>query len=106
MENPQLIVSLVTDLGAFGFILWLIQRTFSHTIPRLAKDFQDAVAAMQVAFEKSTDKQREDFREIVLLQRKDFERVLQREQEIHAVQTDKIVQALENLAGKISNVPS
>lgn len=95
------IVGLVTDLGAFGFILWLVHRTFSHTIPRLAGGFEDAIKSMQAAFEKHSDQQREDFREMVQRQREDYERMMAREQELHAGQAEKIVKALDELAREV-----
>lgn len=100
--DPQLIVTLVTDLGAFGFILWLVHRTFSHTIPRLASTFEKGIHTMQKAFSEAADKQRADFKEMVQNQRSDFERIIQREQAIHEAQTDKMVKAIEDLGRRIS----
>lgn len=91
-------VDLITNLGSFGFILWLVHRTFSVIIPRLVKGFEDSIKAMQESFNEQSDKQRQDFKEIVGLQRLDFERVLKREQEIHEAQTSRIIKALEDFS--------
>jgi hypothetical protein len=62
------VVELVSQLGSMGFILWLVWRTTNHTIPRLAKSFED-----------STKEARNDFKEILALERGAFLEALKSE---------------------------
>ena len=86
MSSPEVLTQLISALGPMGFVMWLVWRTTHHTIPRLAKSFEDA-----------SDRQREDFKEMFNLQRHDFERILQREQEIRQIQIDAIMTAIRDL---------
>ena len=90
--QPQVMVDILADLGALGFVMWLVHRTMTHTIPEMAKSFLNAVQSIQATFE-----------EMFKLQRTDFERIVQREQAFHEEQTNKVVQALEDLARHLEN---
>jgi glutathionylspermidine synthase len=81
--DSSMLVQLIGDLGSLGFILWLVHRTTTHTIPRLAKEFAEA-----------TEKLRQDFKEILQAQREDFRRELEREREINGKQTERIIEAI------------
>jgi hypothetical protein len=81
----QFLVSLIGDLGALGFILWITHRLTTHTIPRLAKQFEEA-----------TEKQRQDFREALKEQRVMFEARARREEEIFTHSLDRLALAIEN----------
>lgn len=84
-----LLMELVTALGPMGFVMWLVHRTTTHTIPRLAK-----------SFEQSVERQRVDFKEMFRDQRSDYERMMTREQDVHAAQTDKIVEAIKSVGAE------
>lgn len=62
--NPDtsFFIELVGNLGSLGFILWLVWRTTNHTIPRLAKGFEDNIKEARTDFKELLNKQRDDFR--------------------------------------------
>ncbi len=41
--TPAVLLELVSALGPMGFVFWIFHRTTTVTIPRLAKQFEDAV---------------------------------------------------------------
>jgi hypothetical protein len=81
----DLLTSLVSALGPMGFVMWLVYRTTNHTIPRLAKNFEEAL-----------DRQRMDFKEIISNQRADFARELERERDISKDQMARVFKSIEN----------
>jgi len=85
MENLDGWIGLFSNVPALGFVLWLSHRMTTHTIPRLAGDFREAVKL-----------QRDDFREAMDLQRADFFALLEREREVHQAQIDRLVSAIGN----------
>jgi len=86
----DLIVSLVGDLGAMGFILYLTHHLTTHTIPRLARQFEEAI-----------DKQRADFKETLAQQRQDFQHWIEREQQVHLDEVTKLTEALKDIAREV-----
>lgn len=87
MNDPGAILTdLVSALGPMGFVMWLVWRTTHHTIPRLAKSFEDAI-----------DRQRADFKEMAMHQRQDFAREMDRERAVHSAQMDRLATAVEKL---------
>jgi hypothetical protein len=85
----EILTQLVSALGPMGFVMWLVWRTTHHTIPRLAKSFEDA-----------TDRQRVDFKEIMHDQRQSFQQEMEHEREAHTKQMDRLAEAIEKLAAK------
>jgi len=83
----DLLTQLLSALGPMGFVMWLVVRTTNHTIPRLAKSFEEAL-----------DRARVDFRSILTDQRTDFLALLDRERTIQ-------VQLLDHLAGQRDKDP-
>jgi hypothetical protein len=86
-SSPALDVmtQLVSALGPMGFVMWLVWRTTNHTIPRLAKSFEDAI-----------DRQRGEFRETLTEQRADFMSSIDRERQVCA----KLSEAIDKLADR------
>lgn len=84
---PEWALQLVESLGPIGFIMFLVWNFQHKTIPRLASENRAA-----------QEQQRQDFRGMFSQQRDDFERILNREQEVHAEQTQVIVDAVKDLA--------
>jgi len=82
--NP--VISLIADLGAMGFILYLVHRTTTHTIPRLADSYMQGEA-----------KQRADFKDALRSQREDFLSALEREREVQNGQADRIIDAIREI---------
>lgn len=86
----QTFVSLVGDLGALGFVFFMTWRLANNTIPRLAKQFEDA-----------SEKQRADFKELLQEQRATFVSMMEREQEVHGQHVTRIVESIREL--KVNN---
>jgi hypothetical protein len=80
-----MVIQLIGDLGSLGFILYLVHRTTTHTIPRLA----DAYIAAE-------DRLRQDFKEMLRIQRADFTEALERERQILTDQTERICIAIRD----------
>lgn len=57
----EIMVDVVSNLGALGIVLWLIVRFSNHTIPRLAKKFEEALSEARADFKEALANQRADF---------------------------------------------
>ncbi len=82
---PDIALQLIESLGPLGFIMWLVYRFQNFTIPRIVAENHAAQA-----------QQRNDFKEMFDLQRADFKTIIEREQEVHKDQTDRIIKAIES----------
>lgn len=60
MENYDVMFNLVSNLGALGFIFWLVWRTTNHTIPRLAEDFKNGLKEARDDYRATAKQQRDD----------------------------------------------
>lgn len=83
MDSANVMVDLIAALGPMGFVFWLVWRTTSHTIPRLAQRFEEGM-----------ERQRQDFKEILYT----FQ---ENEQRIHEKEIDRICNSIDNLAAKM-----
>jgi len=83
MDPTKVMVELVSALGPMGFVFWLVWRTTSHTIPRLAQSFEEAV-----------EKQRQDFKELLL-------KFQEHEQKVHQGEVDRLCRSIDALADKM-----
>lgn len=83
MDPTKIMVDLISALGPMGFVFWLVWRTTSHTIPRLAKGFEDGI-----------EKQRQDFKEMLYT----FQ---ENEQRTHEKEMERICTSIDNLAAKM-----
>ena len=61
VEMSEILVDVVSNLGALGIVLWLIVRFSNHTIPRLAKKFEEALSEARTDFKEALANQRADF---------------------------------------------
>jgi len=100
-------------LGAFGLIAWLVKRVFTHTIPRLAKDFKDSLQVQsdlfaqelkyqRELFEQESIRMRDDFRAELQKQREDFKNGITREREFFDEQLTKLSASID-LLDKVLN---
>ena len=80
------LLNLISDLGALGFILWLVHRTTTHTVPRLARSFEDAV-----------ERQRQTFIEELRIVRGEFKDEIKTEREFFGSQIERLTGAVESL---------
>lgn len=94
-------ISPLLETGATGTIIllvaWLVRRVFTHTIPRLATDFKEALTNQQTLFLKQLDEQRIDFKEALAEQRTDFREALKEERDQLGKKLDRLSQAVEAL---------
>ncbi|KKN71051.1 hypothetical protein LCGC14_0424680 [marine sediment metagenome] len=81
----EIIIVLLAELPAFGFVLWLSHRMTTHTIPRLAGDFL-----------RGLEQQRDDFKDALKSQREEFHREMERERQIHGDHVERIVLAIRD----------
>lgn len=68
----------VGGVTAIGLVVWLVKRTFSHTIPRLSADFKEALTEQASVFRDEIKQQRVDFREELRLHREELRDQLSR----------------------------
>lgn len=94
---PPAVVELIKALGPMGFIMWMVWRFQSHTIPRLAKDNRDAQARQREDFKDILANQLAKFDEMQRAQMDFFRQVIEREQAVHERQTSEIVEAIRGL---------
>lgn len=89
------------ETGGYAAILalvtWLVRRVFTHTIPRLAEDFKEALHKQQEMFSKQLEEQREDFKTALAEQRTDFKESLKLEREQFGTKLDRLTTAVEKL---------
>lgn len=91
--NTEIVLNLVGGLGTFGVVTWLVYHTFTRTIPRLAKDFKEALAQTRADFKTTLAEERSDFRETLNEHRDFFAEQVVAERE----QIDKVVEVLREL---------
>lgn len=93
-----MLVELVSSLGTFGFVLWLVHRTTTHTIPRLAADNAARQEVQRADFIAAQVQTRSDFKEALTEQRGDFQREMEREREVHGEHIDQVISAIREAA--------
>lgn len=94
-------ISLLSDLGAMAFVLWLVWRTTNHTIPRLAEKFEEGIEKQRQDFKAQSEKERSDFAALLAEQRTFFSAQIEREREFSCRQTDSIVETLKELVREV-----
>jgi len=90
-------------LAVFGLVIWVVKRVFSHTIPRLAQDFKEALTNQQAASMAQLETQRNDFKEQLAYQRNDFREALREEREQLGKRLDRLSSAVESLLIQAQN---
>ena len=103
----------VVEITAFATILglmtWLVRRVFTHTIPRLAKDFKeslgnqaqifkDEMQEQRSCFQSELGAQREEFKTELRCQRDDFKTELRFQREEFKVELGKLGDRVDVLA--------
>jgi hypothetical protein len=92
-QDYALFLDLFSNLGAIGFIFWLMWRTTNHTIPRLAQSFEESIKVT-----------RDDFKDTLQLQREDFKKILEQNKEFFAKQVENERSQLEKLTMAILSI--
>jgi hypothetical protein len=94
--DASFFVEIISNLGALGFILWLVWRTTNHTIPRLAESFEKGIKEAREDHRVSLDQQRQDFRESLGESREFYAKQL----ETQRLHNDKFLETIrESLTG-------
>ena len=86
--------------GAFGLVVWVVQRTFKHTIPRLAKEFQTSLSQQQAAYREDLKDTREAFREELRAERVSLQELLCSERECR----ERMAARIEHLIGLVQRL--
>ena len=95
--DSGMLVELVSSLGTFGFVLWLVHRTTTHTIPRLAAENAARQEIQRADFIAAQIQTRDDFREALTEQREVFQREMGREREVHGKHIDQVITAIREV---------
>lgn len=99
--DGQLMMNLVGNLGALGFIFWLVWRTTNHTIPRLAESFEKGITEQRKDHKEEMDRARADYLQALVQQRSDFCAQLERERQLLSDRSVEIATALKDLASEV-----
>lgn len=102
------VVEMAGYMVVLGLVAWLVRRVFTHTIPRLADQYQKSLERQQDLFTASLDKQqnifqialseqRVDFKEALAQERQDFREALREEREQLGKRLDRLSDAVERL---------
>lgn len=94
-QQAETWLSVVVNLGAFGLVAWLVKHTFTHTIPRLAKEFREQLDAQRTAFTGELKDQRSAFRE-----------ELREERRCHCEKLDHLACAIRDLSDRVKDKAS
>ncbi|MBT8102932.1 MAG: hypothetical protein KJO95_08170 [Gammaproteobacteria bacterium] len=78
--QPEALLNVAFDVSAIGFVLWLAHQLTTKTIPDMTNTYTDA-----------TQKQRDDFREVLDKQREDFAEFHRRESASHEKRLDAVM---------------
>ena len=62
-ESLETFINLSGNLGAVGLVFWLMVRMTSHTLPKITKSLEVALATQSKTFERILDEQRTFFKE-------------------------------------------
>jgi len=98
-EEGKLLVDLISNLGSLGFVFWLVLRTTNHTIPRLAKSFEESMKQTREDFRDIGIRTRDDFREILEETRSFYAAQIERERQFNELQNNRLIEALKELKG-------
>lgn len=99
--DSQMLMNLVGNLGALGFIFWLVWRTTNHTIPRLAESFEKGITEQRKDHKEEMERARADYLQALVQQRNDFCAQLERERTLHGERAGELAQALKELASEV-----
>lgn len=90
--------------GAFSLVVWVVQRVFRFTIPRLAKDFRDSLDRQQAAYREDLRDTREAFRDELRAERANLQGLVAGEREGRerlAARMDQLIVMVERLGEQL-----
>ncbi len=87
--------------AAFTLLAWLVRRTFTHTIPRLASDFKESLKSTNEFFKEELRTTRDDFRNELKEQRQDFQDSLKQLREDFKGEIQYLGQRIDRLSDAV-----
>lgn len=99
-------VELVFAGGAFSLVVWVVQRVFRYTIPRLAKDFRDTLEQQQAAYRDDLRETRDVFREELRAERANLQGLIASEREGRerlAARIEQLIMMVERLEQRLKH---
>ena len=90
--------------GAFSLVVWVVQRVFRYTIPRLAKDFRDTLERQQNAYRDDLRETRDAFREELRAERANLQGLIASEREGRerlAARMEQLIMMVERLEARL-----
>ncbi len=101
IANP---VNAVLQFGAFGVLCMLVLHVFRHTIPRLAKGFEDSLKAERESHAAQLTQAREDYKQTLTAQRNDFITVMREERVSNEHRLEELTKAVQELTRQVIKV--
>lgn len=98
------IIGAVGNFAAFSLVAWLVRHTFSHTIPRLAEDFQKMLTDQRKAAVDTINAERVSFIEETRAQRRDFLEELRRLSQENSKERHDCFERMEALREKVEEL--
>lgn len=92
--------------GAFGLVVWVVQRVFKYTIPRLALDFRQALERQQESYREDLRETRDAFREELRAERANLQALIATEREGReriAARLEQLIAMVERLEDRIKH---
>lgn len=101
INNP---VNTFLQFGAFGVLCMLVLHVFRHTIPRLATTFEKISSEQRAADNTQTNQAREDFKEALDIQRKDFVEEMRLERATDDRRTEALSESIQELTKQVQRL--
>lgn len=95
--NPQDVMPFITDIGSFGFILYIVYHNQKVTLPNFAKTIEN----QRVGFEKTLAQHRAEAMQALDKIQTSFFKLIENEQKGHAEMNKQIVDQLQHLSDRI-----
>ena len=102
-------ISAMIETGAMGTLIilvsWMVRRVFTHTIPRLAADFREALKEQQETFANQLESQRNDFKQALSEQRNELRESMKNDHDDLGRKMDRLTVAIETMMAQMLRYP-
>ena len=95
------LMEVIGGVTALSLLGWLVKRTFTHTIPRLATDFKESLSGITNHFRDEMRASREEFREELRAQRAEFAESLKQLREDFKGEIQYLGQRIDRLSDAV-----
>lgn len=105
-DELKRVVELCFAGGAFSLVVWVVQRVFKITIPRLAHDFRDALDKQQTAYREDLRDIREMFRQELRDERTAMQELVANERDSReriSARIDTLIMMVERMGDKLKD---